>query len=83
MNAKSGLVVSLRAILLLHLIALIWFKESDKNFPELKYDGSSCFMFYQTPSAFLVSRIFSNLGVSEVSNLILNDEGKESSDLLG
>ena len=40
-------------------------------------------MFYQTPYAFLVSIIFSNLGISEVSNLILNDEGKESSDFLG
>ena len=36
----------------------IRFKESDKNFPELKSDGSSCFMFYQTPYAFLVSIIF-------------------------
>lgn len=35
----------------------------------------------QNPT-FLVSRIFCNVGFSEVTNLTLSDEGKEPSDLL-
>lgn len=56
-------------------------------FPKLKSNGSSsCLIFYlflKTPNTSLVSRISCHLGFSEVSNLTLNDESKESSCLLG